>query len=176
MSMSREAAAALLGVPAFATEDEIRGAHRGRARLAHPDLQEEGTPARATAETLMSQLNEARDVLLAPGAPLPAATPASSWDPPRPAAAPTVPYPRPRDGAPPPAVVANRRVNLWWLPWPLVGLLLAWTVGNVAIGTAREGAGYGLLMGLLPGAATVAMTVVAAGWSLVWALVGSRRR
>ncbi|HEX4901799.1 MAG TPA: DnaJ domain-containing protein [Acidimicrobiales bacterium] len=68
--MDGSRARALLGVPAHATEEEVRRAFRRAARRAHPDAGGDASVFR----TLLA----ARDVLAA-AAPL--ARPAGSWDP-----------------------------------------------------------------------------------------------
>jgi hypothetical protein len=55
--MTREEALAVLGLPAGASEAEIRSAHRRLMRAMHPD--------QGGSDWLASRLNEARDVLLA---------------------------------------------------------------------------------------------------------------
>lgn len=63
MALTRDAAAAVLGVDENATEAQVGAAFKARARLLHPDQHPEGSTARATAEASMKQLNEARDIL-----------------------------------------------------------------------------------------------------------------
>lgn len=79
---------AILGVPADATEDEIRAAYRRLVRDHHPDLH----PDRPDAHARMQELNEAYEVLSDPqrradyerarGVPIPvrrAPTPPAPW-------------------------------------------------------------------------------------------------
>lgn len=88
-TLTVEAAAALLGVPASATPADVDAAWKIRARLMHPDRQPDGSKAQLEAQEMMKQLNEARDILTGKLKPA---------DPPKPK---PEPEPQPRPGPAP---------------------------------------------------------------------------
>ncbi len=65
--MTREEAAAVLGVEAGASAVEVRAAYRELAQMLHPDKYGDNKKLRARAEQQMRAVNEARDVLLGKG-------------------------------------------------------------------------------------------------------------
>ncbi len=65
--MTREEAAAVLGVEAGASAVEVRAAYRELAQMLHPDKYGDNKKLRARAEQQMRAVNEARDVLLEKG-------------------------------------------------------------------------------------------------------------
>lgn len=65
--MTREEAAAVLGVEAGASAAEVRAAYRELAQMLHPDKYGDNKKLRARAEQQMRAVNEARDVLLGKG-------------------------------------------------------------------------------------------------------------
>lgn len=62
--MTRDEAAAVLGVEAGSSVAEVRAAYRELAQMLHPDKYGENKRLRARAEQQMRAVNEARDVLL----------------------------------------------------------------------------------------------------------------
>lgn len=62
--MTRDEAAAVLGVEAGSSAAEVRAAYRELAQMLHPDKYGENKRLRARAEQQMRAVNEARDVLL----------------------------------------------------------------------------------------------------------------
>ncbi len=66
--MTRDEAAAVLGVEAGSSAAEVRAAYRELAQMLHPDKYGGNKRLRARAEQQMRAVNEARDVLLGKGA------------------------------------------------------------------------------------------------------------
>ncbi len=66
--MTRDEAAAVLGVEAGSSAAEVRAAYRELAQMLHPDKYGDNKRLRARAEQQMRAVNEARDVLLGKGA------------------------------------------------------------------------------------------------------------
>lgn len=62
--MTRDEAAAVLGVEAGSSAAEVRAAYRELAQMLHPDKYGDNKRLRARAEQQMRAVNEARDVLL----------------------------------------------------------------------------------------------------------------
>lgn len=62
--MTRDEAAAVLGVEAGSSAAEVRAAYRELAQMLHPDKYGDSKRLRARAEQQMRAVNEARDVLL----------------------------------------------------------------------------------------------------------------
>lgn len=62
--MTRDEAAAVLGVEAGSSAAEVRAAYRELAQMLHPDKYGDNKRLRARAEQQMRTVNEARDVLL----------------------------------------------------------------------------------------------------------------
>ncbi len=66
--MTRDEAAAVLGVDVGSSAAEVRAAYRELAQMLHPDKYGDNKRLRARAEQQMRAVNEARDVLLGKGA------------------------------------------------------------------------------------------------------------
>ena len=108
--MTPAEACALLGVATGASMDELRSAHRARARESHPDrLSHLGPVLRAAAEEQMKLINAAYDLLRHGPTPPEPSPPTRS--PPR--SPPRPPCAAPSRAPPPPAAPAMPRTPDW---------------------------------------------------------------